>query len=109
MEWVPFTYGQKLQASDERIDIPKSGPKMLLQRTYKGPAPSHHQLNCFGYRNGNGGVTLALSSEHSGKELGCVYLYYDSAYLQYSNIDCLVKGINHRQLWCHTLAISECS
>jgi hypothetical protein len=85
MEWIPLTYGQKLRASDERMDIPTSGPKVLLQQTYKGPAPSHHRLNCFGYRNGNGGVTLALSSEHSGKELGCVYLYYDSTYLQYSN------------------------
>jgi hypothetical protein len=73
MEWIPFTYGQKLRLSDKRTDIPTTGPKVLLQQTYKGPGPSHHQLNCFGYRNGNGGITLALSSEHSGTVLGCVY------------------------------------
>jgi hypothetical protein len=69
MEWVPFTYGQKLRASDERTDVPTTGPKVLLQRTYTAPAPSRHQLNSFAYRNGNGGVVLALSSEHSGKEV----------------------------------------
>jgi hypothetical protein len=75
MEGVPFTYDQKLRASDERTDIPTTGPKVLLQRTYMAPAPSHHQLNSFAYRNGNGGVTLALSSEHSGKDVAlCLFI-----------------------------------
>ena len=51
---VPF-YGQKLRASDERTDVPTSGPKVLLQRTYTALAPSRHHLNSFAYRNGNRG------------------------------------------------------
>ena len=64
-EWTPLTYDQKLKPGDPRIVIPKKGPKTLYQQTYKAPQ-SNVEMNFFGYRNGNGGVTLLLSNCHSG-------------------------------------------
>jgi hypothetical protein len=39
MEWVPFTYGQKLRASDERTDIPTLAPRTVPTIRCRGAPP----------------------------------------------------------------------
>lgn len=65
-DWVPFTYSQRLRSGDDRTDIEVDGPKAVFCKQYKLPAPSHVSMFVYAYRNGTGGVTLALSTEHAG-------------------------------------------
>ena len=55
----PFTFDQKLKATDCRQDVPVKGQKALLLKNLK---ISNKQISAFAYRDGKGGVVLGLNS-----------------------------------------------
>jgi hypothetical protein len=68
-ECWPVTYDQQLKSGDERVLMKKSGPKKVEQYTYySAPSPVNADFHFHADRNGNNGVTLLLSTTHSGKK-----------------------------------------
>ena len=65
-KWFPFTYRTKLAEGDNRVDVSEKGPRNLLRKEY---TPSGcPKITGFAYVNGNGGVTLGLTTEHRQNE-----------------------------------------
>jgi hypothetical protein len=69
---TPFTYLQELSKNDKRSKIDTLGGKTLFLKRLAHP--SGKTVRCYGYRNGNGGVTLAYSTFHDGYDWEFVVL-----------------------------------
>ncbi|CAB9504104.1 unknown protein [Seminavis robusta] len=61
---IPMTYKQQMHPKDKRTDLSPKGPKTLFTKR----TVSHgRNLYCHAYRNGTGGITLGISTEHGEK------------------------------------------
>ncbi|CAB9527303.1 unknown protein [Seminavis robusta] len=58
---IPMTYRQNITGKDTRVDVPVTGARTLqiMETTSHG-----RKLYCQAFRNGTGGVTLGISTEH---------------------------------------------
>ena len=64
--WNPFTYDQKIGKGDNRTEAPTDSAKNLLRKEIQ--LPGGKMATSHAYCNGNGGVTLGLSTAHRQNE-----------------------------------------
>ena len=68
-QWAPMTYDQALKESDKRELIDQHGNKALFLKTTD---VNGRKLTAVAYRNGNGTVTLGLSTVNGNNHFDCV-------------------------------------
>jgi hypothetical protein len=68
-KWSPYTYAQEVDANESSRLIPKAGHKALY---LKSTTVSNRPLTVAAYRNGNGGITLGLSTTNDQQHFDCV-------------------------------------